>query len=43
VEKNIYEWCFDGNKNEKILKINSEFELVDINLKNLKIGFRYTI
>jgi hypothetical protein len=43
VDKNISEWCEDGNESEKKLKIGSQIELVDLNLKNLKIGFRYNI
>jgi len=43
VEDNIYEWCEDGYGNEKKLKFGSEIELVDLNLKNLKISFRYNI
>jgi formylglycine-generating enzyme required for sulfatase activity len=43
IEDNIYEWCKDGYEDKKKLKISSEIELFDLNLKNLKIGFRYNI
>lgn len=43
IENNISEWCNDGDKNSKKLKNNSNIILVDSNLKNLKIGFRYNI
>jgi len=42
-DTNISEWCENGNESEKKLKIGSQIELVDLNLKNLKIGFRYNI
>jgi len=42
-EKNINEWCQDGVENEKKIKTDFGIELIRLDLKNLKISFRYNI